>query len=242
MGSNGRVGGKAAGLLFGRDQIKRTSPPASGPLWHATVHRTDSSSLLQEIGSAERKRSPIDDTIVSRPLCACSGQSLIDWPILTAAIKTNRGFTRPAAPKPLKGERIHLHSSTMKKIILTTMVSLGGLHPFIAIALALKQRGLHPVLGVPEDFVAKTQAAGLEAFAISPAEKKSADMAAWIVNSPALPGSATIDRARHNSPALLSGPLRPLSRAAIAGSQSQAQPRRRLLSPGHFVAIPRETK
>lgn len=42
----GRVGWKAAGLLFGRDQIKRTSAPASGPLWHATVHRTDSSSLF----------------------------------------------------------------------------------------------------------------------------------------------------------------------------------------------------
>ena len=56
----------------------------------------------------------------------------------------------------------------MKKIILTTLGSLGDLHPFIAIALALKQRGLHPVLGVPEDVVAKTQAVGLEAFAATP--------------------------------------------------------------------------
>jgi UDP:flavonoid glycosyltransferase YjiC (YdhE family) len=56
----------------------------------------------------------------------------------------------------------------MRKILLTTVGTLGDLHPFIAIGLALKRRGHRPVLAVPADHVAKTQAAGLEAVAVLP--------------------------------------------------------------------------
>lgn len=56
----------------------------------------------------------------------------------------------------------------MKKIVLATIGSLGDLHPFIAVGLALKVRGLSPVLAVPETNVAKVQAAGLDAAAIFP--------------------------------------------------------------------------
>lgn len=56
----------------------------------------------------------------------------------------------------------------MRKILLTTVGTLGDLHPFIAIGLALQRRGHHPVLAVPEDHVAKTRAAGLDAVAVLP--------------------------------------------------------------------------
>ncbi len=56
----------------------------------------------------------------------------------------------------------------MRRILLTTVGTLGDLHPFIAIGLALKRRGHHPVLAVPEDHVAKTRAAGLDAIAVLP--------------------------------------------------------------------------
>jgi UDP:flavonoid glycosyltransferase YjiC (YdhE family) len=54
----------------------------------------------------------------------------------------------------------------MRKIVLVTMGSLGDLHPFIAIGLALRRRGFRVVVGVPEDQLAKTRAAGLEAHAV----------------------------------------------------------------------------
>lgn len=54
----------------------------------------------------------------------------------------------------------------MRKIVLVTMGSLGDLHPFIAIGLALQRRGFRVVVGVPEDQVAKTRAAGIEAHAV----------------------------------------------------------------------------
>ena len=56
----------------------------------------------------------------------------------------------------------------MRKIVLTSVGTLGDLHPFIAIGLALKRRGHHPILAVPEDHVAKTRAAGLDAVAVLP--------------------------------------------------------------------------
>jgi len=56
----------------------------------------------------------------------------------------------------------------MRKILLTTVGTLGDLHPFIAIGLALKRRGHQPVLAVPEDHVAKATAAGLDAVAVLP--------------------------------------------------------------------------
>jgi rhamnosyltransferase subunit B len=56
----------------------------------------------------------------------------------------------------------------VRKIVLATVGSLGDLHPFIAIGLALQRRGFRAVLTVPEDHVAKCRAAGLEAVAILP--------------------------------------------------------------------------
>ena len=56
----------------------------------------------------------------------------------------------------------------MQKLVLTTIGTLGDLHPFIALGLALKQRGFRPILAVAEDQVAKSRAAGLEAAAILP--------------------------------------------------------------------------
>jgi rhamnosyltransferase subunit B len=56
----------------------------------------------------------------------------------------------------------------MRKLILTTIGTLGDLHPFIAIGLALKERGFKPMLAVAEDQVAKSRAAGLDAVAILP--------------------------------------------------------------------------
>ncbi|MDB5704681.1 MAG: glycosyl transferase family 2 [Sphingomonas bacterium] len=56
----------------------------------------------------------------------------------------------------------------MRKIVLTTVGTLGDLHPFIAIGLALKRRGHHPVLAVAKDHVAKARAAGLDAVAVLP--------------------------------------------------------------------------
>jgi UDP:flavonoid glycosyltransferase YjiC (YdhE family) len=57
---------------------------------------------------------------------------------------------------------------TGAKIVLATVGTLGDLHPFIAIALALKQRGHRPVLAVAEDHVAKVRAAGIEAVSVLP--------------------------------------------------------------------------
>jgi rhamnosyltransferase subunit B len=54
------------------------------------------------------------------------------------------------------------------RIILTTIGSLGDLHPFIALGQALAERGAHPVLATPETHVAKCRKAGLEAHAVTP--------------------------------------------------------------------------
>lgn len=54
------------------------------------------------------------------------------------------------------------------KIVLTTVGTLGDLHPFLALAQGLQARGFRVVLGCPEDHVAKARAAGVEAVAILP--------------------------------------------------------------------------
>lgn len=56
----------------------------------------------------------------------------------------------------------------MRKIVLTTVGTFGDLHPFIAIALALQNRGYTPLLAVSSDQVAKCRQAGLKAVAILP--------------------------------------------------------------------------
>ncbi len=54
------------------------------------------------------------------------------------------------------------------RIILATFGSLGDLHPFLAIGQALKKRGAHPVMAIPETNIAKAEAAGLEAVPVVP--------------------------------------------------------------------------
>jgi rhamnosyltransferase subunit B len=56
----------------------------------------------------------------------------------------------------------------MPKLILTSVGTLGDLHPLIAIGLALKDLGCAPVLAVAGDQVASARAEGLEAEAIFP--------------------------------------------------------------------------
>ena len=56
----------------------------------------------------------------------------------------------------------------MARIVLATIGSLGDLHPFIAIGQALATQGHSTVLAVPEDGVAKVEAAGLDAVSILP--------------------------------------------------------------------------
>jgi UDP:flavonoid glycosyltransferase YjiC (YdhE family) len=55
-----------------------------------------------------------------------------------------------------------------RRIILATIGTMGDLHPLIAIAQALRERGIEPVLAVPEDHLVKANAAGIEAVAILP--------------------------------------------------------------------------
>jgi rhamnosyltransferase subunit B len=55
-----------------------------------------------------------------------------------------------------------------RKIILTTVGTLGDLHPFLALASGLRARGFTPVLGCPEDHVSKARASGIDAVAIFP--------------------------------------------------------------------------
>ncbi|MBA3837027.1 MAG: glycosyltransferase, partial [Zymomonas sp.] len=57
----------------------------------------------------------------------------------------------------------------MRKVVLTTIGTRGDLHPFIAIALALKARGFHPVMAVGHDHLDECRAAGLDAEAVLPA-------------------------------------------------------------------------
>lgn len=55
-----------------------------------------------------------------------------------------------------------------KKIVLATIGSLGDVHPFIALGLALKAQGFDVILAAPEDNVPKIERAGLTAAGIYP--------------------------------------------------------------------------
>lgn len=55
-----------------------------------------------------------------------------------------------------------------RKIIFTTVGTLGDLHPFLALARGLRARGFTPVIGCPEDHLAKAKATGIDAVAIFP--------------------------------------------------------------------------
>ncbi len=54
------------------------------------------------------------------------------------------------------------------RIILTTYGSLGDLHPYMAIALELQQRGHQPVIATHETYRSKVEAEGLEFYPIRP--------------------------------------------------------------------------
>ena len=54
------------------------------------------------------------------------------------------------------------------RIVLTTFGTLGDVHPLIAIALEMRQRGHTPVLAVPEIFRAKIEPLGLGFFKVGP--------------------------------------------------------------------------
>lgn len=56
----------------------------------------------------------------------------------------------------------------MRKLVLATVGTQGDLNPFIALGLALQERGFAPVLAVPRDQVAKVRRAGLAAEGVLP--------------------------------------------------------------------------
>jgi UDP:flavonoid glycosyltransferase YjiC (YdhE family) len=57
---------------------------------------------------------------------------------------------------------------TDRPIVLATLGSLGDLHPFMAVGLALKSRGGRPIIATAEEYRAKVVAAGLEFHAVRP--------------------------------------------------------------------------
>src|SRR5215471_4318687 len=67
------------------------------------------------------------------------------------------GSTQRAAGGPL----IVSGAATGKRVVITTIGSLGDLHPFIAIALGLKARGHEPVMATSECYRQKIEALGL---------------------------------------------------------------------------------
>lgn len=62
-----------------------------------------------------------------------------------------------------------------RQIILPTIGTLGDLHPFIALGLALQTRGFDPVLAVSESHLARVEAAGITARAIMPSFEEVAE-------------------------------------------------------------------
>jgi UDP:flavonoid glycosyltransferase YjiC (YdhE family) len=57
---------------------------------------------------------------------------------------------------------------TMSRIVVTTLGSLGDLHPYIALALGLRDRGHNIVFATVEDFRTRIEQLGLEFYAIRP--------------------------------------------------------------------------
>jgi rhamnosyltransferase subunit B len=55
---------------------------------------------------------------------------------------------------------------SLRKIVLTSVGSLGDLHPIVAIGPALRRRGFAVAMAVPEDHVSKCRAAGLDGVAV----------------------------------------------------------------------------
>jgi rhamnosyltransferase subunit B len=55
-----------------------------------------------------------------------------------------------------------------RKVVLATVGSLGDLHPFIALGVALRARGVHAVIACAEDYRDKVEAAGIAFHALRP--------------------------------------------------------------------------
>jgi rhamnosyltransferase subunit B len=85
-----------------------------------------------------------------------------------------------------------------KRIVLATFGSLGDLHPFIAVARALQQRGAEPVLAAAGLYREKAQAEGIAFCEVRPSEKMLADAGLTVADFGTLIGKspyALIDRA-----------------------------------------------
>ena len=61
---------------------------------------------------------------------------------------------------------------TQKTVVLATWGSYGDLHPFIAVALALKARGLHPVIATTSDYRRKIEDEGLAFHPVRPSSEQ----------------------------------------------------------------------
>jgi len=70
------------------------------------------------------------------------------------------GREGPGAPR--------LEGPTARKVVLATLGSLGDLHPFMALGVALRARGVTPVIATAEDYRAKVEAAGIAFHAMRP--------------------------------------------------------------------------
>jgi UDP:flavonoid glycosyltransferase YjiC (YdhE family) len=61
---------------------------------------------------------------------------------------------------------------TQKTVVLATWGSYGDVHPFIAVALALKARGLHPVIATTSHYRRKIEDEGLAFHPVRPSSEQ----------------------------------------------------------------------
>ncbi len=69
---------------------------------------------------------------------------------------------RRPAPFAMTHPQRSLASRSGKRIVLTTWGSFGDLHPYLGVAVGLRQRGHHPVMAVPRFFKEKVETEGIE--------------------------------------------------------------------------------
>lgn len=98
--------------------------------------------------------------------------SSLSLPDALATAAHNSGYS-PPLPDSAK-------APTGKRVLLTTWGSLGDLHPFIALALGLKERGYIPVLAASEVYREKVEGEGIEFHAVRP-DSPSPDEVAEVV-------------------------------------------------------------
>ncbi len=120
---------------------------------------------------------------------------------------------------------------SMRKIILATVGSMGDLHPLIAIARALKARGFRPVLAVPEDHVAKSLAAGIEAVAVLPGF-------ATLCSRMGLDEAATARRLIGDQRQILEQVILPDLASCTARLEALAADAEAIVASGFFLAAP----